>query len=139
MFASRHRLLLAVTFALSCLLVVPALAADGAGNGGTLPCNAAPSLAELFAPQGELAPALNQTPVSAGVAAPALLAMPPFQKTCRCSCGFPCQTNDDCGPGGICGAGITCCVAPMPLEGPVPTLEGPALGGIRPTLPAASS
>jgi hypothetical protein len=30
-------------------------------------------------------------------------------KTCRCSCGFPCATNADCGPGGICSVGITCC------------------------------
>jgi hypothetical protein len=30
-------------------------------------------------------------------------------KTCRCSCGQPCTTNADCGPGGACGVGITCC------------------------------
>jgi hypothetical protein len=30
-------------------------------------------------------------------------------RTCRCSCGAPCKTDADCGPGGICGAGITCC------------------------------
>jgi hypothetical protein len=30
-------------------------------------------------------------------------------RTCRCSCGFPCKTNADCGPGGVCTAGITCC------------------------------
>ena len=32
-----------------------------------------------------------------------------FLKTCRCSCGQPCTTNADCGPGGACGVGITCC------------------------------
>ena len=32
-----------------------------------------------------------------------------FLKTCRCSCGLPCTTNADCGPGGACGVGITCC------------------------------
>ena len=32
-----------------------------------------------------------------------------FGRTCRCSCGFPCKTNADCGPGGVCAAGITCC------------------------------
>ena len=37
--------------------------------------------------------------------APAPLAV---RKTCRCSCGFPCQTNADCG-GALCHAGITCC------------------------------
>jgi hypothetical protein len=30
-------------------------------------------------------------------------------RTCRCSCGFPCKTNADCGPGGVCAPGITCC------------------------------
>ncbi|MBZ5523078.1 MAG: hypothetical protein LAP21_12645 [Acidobacteriia bacterium] len=32
-----------------------------------------------------------------------------FLRTCRCSCGQPCKTNADCGAGGICAAGITCC------------------------------
>ena len=31
-------------------------------------------------------------------------------RTCRCSCGRqPCKTDSDCGPGGNCTAGITCC------------------------------
>jgi hypothetical protein len=30
-------------------------------------------------------------------------------RTCRCSCGQPCQTDADCGVGGRCTAGITCC------------------------------
>jgi hypothetical protein len=30
-------------------------------------------------------------------------------RTCRCSCGFPCTTSADCGPGGVCAPGITCC------------------------------
>ncbi|HVR95736.1 MAG TPA: hypothetical protein VMW27_03930 [Thermoanaerobaculia bacterium] len=30
-------------------------------------------------------------------------------RTCRCSCGQPCKTDADCGPGGRCTAGITCC------------------------------
>jgi hypothetical protein len=32
-----------------------------------------------------------------------------FGRTCRCSCGYPCKTNADCGPGGVCAPGITCC------------------------------
>jgi len=36
-------------------------------------------------------------------------ARPPSFMTCVCSCGYPCTTNADCGPGGICGKGITCC------------------------------
>lgn len=37
------------------------------------------------------------------------MASPKIRRTCRCSCGFPCQTNADCGPGGVCSPGITCC------------------------------
>ena len=32
-----------------------------------------------------------------------------FLRTCRCSCGYPCKTDADCGPGGVCASGITCC------------------------------
>jgi hypothetical protein len=46
-------------------------------------------------------------------AAKALPATPDFitvaSRTCRCSCGFPCKTDADCGLGGRCTAGITCC------------------------------
>jgi hypothetical protein len=31
------------------------------------------------------------------------------EKTCRCSCGFPCNQDDDCGPGGKCEQFISCC------------------------------
>jgi hypothetical protein len=31
------------------------------------------------------------------------------RRTCRCSCGFPCNSDADCGPGGSCDAFITCC------------------------------
>ncbi len=31
------------------------------------------------------------------------------QKTCRCSCGYPCNQDDDCGPGGSCDQFISCC------------------------------
>jgi hypothetical protein len=30
-------------------------------------------------------------------------------RTCGCSCGLPCVTDADCGPGGVCRTGITCC------------------------------
>ncbi|HEV2855716.1 MAG TPA: hypothetical protein VHC97_23210 [Thermoanaerobaculia bacterium] len=31
-------------------------------------------------------------------------------RTCKCSCGYPCQTDADCGGAvGSCRAGITCC------------------------------
>jgi hypothetical protein len=31
------------------------------------------------------------------------------QKTCHCSCGFVCNQDDDCGPGGKCEEFISCC------------------------------
>lgn len=36
-------------------------------------------------------------------------AIPLVRRTCKCSCGQPCQTDADCGLGGVCRAGITCC------------------------------
>jgi hypothetical protein len=33
-----------------------------------------------------------------------------FGRTCRCSCGYPCKTDADCGGGiGSCSKGISCC------------------------------
>lgn len=49
-------------------------------------------------------PALEAFPVL-----PEFMAQPSRFRSCRCSCGAPCKTDADCGPGGICGAGITCC------------------------------
>ena len=46
---------------------------------------------------------------------PATLAVNPVPeplfagRTCRCSCGHPCKTDADCGPGGICSGGYSCC------------------------------
>ena len=36
--------------------------------------------------------------------------MPVFGRTCRCSCGYPCKTDADCGGAiGSCRGGISCC------------------------------
>ncbi len=36
--------------------------------------------------------------------------MPAFGRTCRCSCGYPCKTDADCGGAiGSCRGGISCC------------------------------
>jgi hypothetical protein len=44
-----------------------------------------------------------------GATAPEARKGPPWLlRTCRCSCGAPCETDADCG-GGACTAGITCC------------------------------
>lgn len=49
-----------------------------------------------------LSPELSQPGIFAGIQTYSF-------RTCRCSCGFPCKTNADCGPGGVCAPGITCC------------------------------
>ena len=53
---------------------------------------------------------LNYTPVTpAEDALPDGAARPPHRRGyCRCSCGYPCQTNADCG-GSSCDPFITCC------------------------------
>ena len=56
------------------------------------------------APRCEGAPALDPLAIDAGSAS----ANPHFRGTCRCSCGYPCQTDADCG-GALCMKGITCC------------------------------
>jgi hypothetical protein len=76
----------------------------------------APAVAPTPAPAGcglsfELPPATTQ----AGVCPATVSATNPVPellfggRTCRCSCGFPCKKDADCGPGGICSGGITCC------------------------------
>lgn len=55
-------------------------------------------------PRCEGAPAGDLFTIGEG----ALNANPHFRGTCRCSCGYPCQTDADCG-GAPCMKGITCC------------------------------
>lgn len=54
--------------------------------------------------------AVNASPVKVSPADP-FLASDGFavRKTCRCSCGQPCKSDGDCGVGGVCRVGITCC------------------------------
>jgi len=73
----------------------PAVAAfDQSGCGETL------DLAAILSGKAEISPAvlpLNPAPeLKAG-------------RTCRCSCGQPCKKDADCGPGGLCVGGISCC------------------------------
>ena len=53
---------------------------------------------------------LNYTPVTPaeGVLPDATNRPPHRRGYCRCSCGYPCQTNADCG-GSSCDPFITCC------------------------------
>jgi hypothetical protein len=78
----------------------PAIAIAAAPMATQPACGETLDLAAALSGKGEICPAaLPQNPV------PELK----FGRTCRCSCGYPCKTDADCGPGGICGGGITCC------------------------------
>lgn len=69
-------------------------------------CGQAPDLAIALSAQGEVCPVAT----SQNDTVPDFFTQPAFgTRTCRCSCGEPCKTDADCGLGGICAAGITCC------------------------------
>lgn len=61
-----------------------------------------------------------------------------FLRTCRCSCGFPCKTNADCGPGGLCTNGITCCNQ-GPKGQPAAWLQAAALSSRNSAAPELNS
>lgn len=44
-----------------------------------------------------------------GTLSPELMPTAFHHRTCRCSCGYPCNSDADCGPGGSCEEFISCC------------------------------
>jgi hypothetical protein len=92
------------------------LAILGAGPAKAADNPAAPAVAAAAQPGCQavldLAPAKGQT--CPATAAPRTQTPEPEflvgTRTCRCSCGFPCKTDADCGGAvGSCRAGISCC------------------------------
>jgi len=87
--------------------------ADPAGA-ATLPAVAAaqPAGCQPVLDLSKLAPAQGET-CPATIAPQTKTPEPEFlvgTRTCRCSCGFPCKTDADCGGAvGSCRAGISCC------------------------------
>ncbi|HEU5180798.1 MAG TPA: hypothetical protein VFW45_08395 [Candidatus Polarisedimenticolia bacterium] len=67
--------------------------------------------ADFQAPETLAFQALNGGACKAESAGEMFSAKPPGRpKTCRCSCGAPCQTDADCGGAlGSCRVGVTCC------------------------------
>jgi len=63
------------------------------------------------APENPAFLSLDGGACKAEAASEMFLAKPPGRpKTCRCSCGAPCQTDADCGGAlGSCRVGVTCC------------------------------
>jgi hypothetical protein len=103
-------------FALTLLAVLgarPALAGEALNPALPATAVAPASVQSGCAPVLDLAAALSakeqvcpsHAPDSA---TPQLMARPSI-RTCGCSCGFPCTSDADCGPDGVCAPGITCC------------------------------
>src|SRR5688572_17555260 len=95
---------------LACLSVAPAYG-DEAASATVQPAVATSasgceqSLDLVFTTEAGVCPAMTSSEPT-----PEFMAASPFAlRTCRCSCGQPCKTNADCGPGGVCSPGITCC------------------------------
>ena len=66
------------------------------------------------APQASDAPIFALSEGGACKTDPGQVTLPDWMRaggrTCRCSCGFPCKTDADCGGGvGSCRGGISCC------------------------------
>jgi len=105
-------ILLTLTFLVAGVAAATTLA-DPAGA-ATLPAVAAaqPAGCQPVLDLSKLAPAQGQT--CPATAAPRTKT-PESEflvgtRTCRCSCGFPCKTDADCGGAvGSCRAGISCC------------------------------
>ena len=94
-----HHKLLPAALVLVCVLIVPVAIAAPVSN--DQPVSASPILIRT---------SLQQDLTLKSSLLPGLLPSTAFhQKTCHCSCGFPCNQNDDCGPGGICEQFISCC------------------------------
>jgi hypothetical protein len=88
---------------LAVLGAAPASAAGGCGQALTLP-----DLGKALTAKGETCPAVA-SPKAQTLPAPDFL-ISTGGKTCKCSCGYPCTTDADCGGAvGSCRAGITCC------------------------------
>lgn len=75
----------------------------------TAPVSACP--VDFQAPESLTLLALDGGFCKAESASEMFLAKPPGRpKTCRCSCGAPCETDADCGGAlGSCRVGVTCC------------------------------
>jgi hypothetical protein len=79
----------------------------GVQGSGQVQCAPAPTSAE--------APSFEPMEGGSCKADPASVTLPDWNlghggRTCRCSCGYPCKTDADCGGGiGSCRGGISCC------------------------------
>lgn len=81
-----------------------AAAVPSEGSGMTAPCATEVDVASLLRADDQ-----PEAPQCEAPTPPvALESAFTLRRTCRCSCGFPCQTSADCG-GAACTVGISCC------------------------------
>ncbi len=93
--------------AISALLLTPsarAASTPSETNVASVPCAVEVDVADLLAVDN----ASEARQCVAPTAPVSLDGVVTRQRTCRCSCGFPCQTSADCG-GAACTVGISCC------------------------------
>jgi len=107
---------------LGALIFALSLLAVGHAGWAAAPAAPVPAAPTVVVAQPGCQPVLDLTALSPQgetcrtAAAPKAQAVPQPEflitggKTCRCSCGYPCKTDADCGGAlGSCRAGITCC------------------------------
>ena len=110
----------AAVFGLSAVVVLVVLAFTVPVSGGPAPgTSAAPAVSSMqpatlaVADPGLAGPAFSdgETCRADATTDTGSAMKPPFHgRTCRCSCGAPCNTDADCGGAvGSCRAGISCC------------------------------
>jgi len=100
------------TLVILCVLVAAAVAMASTPTSTNRSTNSSPAVKTYLLPDLTLktviSPALLPAPATATQAANAVAQNPHKRGTCRCSCGFPCSTDADCG-GASCDPFITCC------------------------------
>ena len=100
------------TLVILCVLVAAAVAIASTPNSTNRSTNTSPAVKTYLLPDLTLktviSPELLPAPATPTQAVTAVAQKRPKNGFCRCSCGFPCATDADCG-GASCDPFITCC------------------------------
>jgi len=109
------RSILLKTFLFISILLITTLASSAAALPNEEAQSSAGSIHTYLTPDLSLKSVFTVplTPVAEANAAP-----PKFKGACQCSCAINnCNTDADCGPGGVCLAAPTCCVKSPQAQG----------------------
>jgi hypothetical protein len=100
------------TLVILCVLVGAAVAIASTPKSTNRSTNSSPAVKTYLLPdltlKSVISPALLPAPATSTQAVTAVAQKRPKTGFCRCSCGFPCSTDADCG-GASCDPFITCC------------------------------